>query len=145
MLNQHIKHAANVIFVFSALAMLSGCSVYMAANQPPKKDTTVLLRGTPRTELIRVLGVPTATNETNGIHSDIFTFKQGYSKTTKILRSVSHATLDIVTLGLWEVAATPIEAINNGDDFHAEVTYDKDDKVSDVVMRKNNHVVNEID
>jgi len=43
---------------------------------------------------------------------------------------------DVFTLGLWEVVGTPAEAIFSAKDMAIKVTYDKDEKVKDVVYLK---------
>ena len=40
-------------------------------------------------------------------------------------RAVGHGVLDVMTLGLWEVVGTPIEALNQGDKIQVTVLYDK--------------------
>ena len=48
--------------------LLTGCSVFMAAKQPPKKDLTVLNVGTPRNVLIAELGSPVHTEKIGRAH-----------------------------------------------------------------------------
>ena len=39
--------------------------------------------------------------------------------------------LDVVTLGLWEIAGTPIEGVQ-GEKYTATIEYDENDKVVDL-------------
>ena len=52
---------------------------------------------------------------------------------------MGHAALDVLTLGIWEIAGTPIEAFQ-GKKYEMTITYSKDDKVeainSAVVTKK---------
>jgi hypothetical protein len=112
---------------------VSGCAVYMAANQPEKKDVGVLKPGTPRNALIAEFGAPVQTATKDGNKSDIFTFTQGYSGLERGGRAVLHGAADVFTLGLWEVVGTPIEGYANGTKISIEVLYDRDDRVAKVV------------
>lgn len=120
---------ALVTFVIIIFGM--GCSVYMAANQPEKKDVSVFKKGTPRNYVIAECGRPVFTTEKeDGTKSDIFVFVQGYSKGEKTGRAIFHGVFDIVTLGLWEVVGTPIESAADGWQVKLEVEYDANDLVS---------------
>ena len=80
----------------------TSCSVFMAANQPKKKDLHVLDRGTPRNLVVAELGAPAHTKSENGRICDVYSFTQGYSKGAKVGRTVFHGAADVLTLGLWE-------------------------------------------
>ena len=114
-------------------AMLPGCAVYMAANQPDKKDLGLLKAGTPRMAVIAELGAPIQAIERGGAKVDLYTFTQGYSGLEKGGRAVLHGAADVLTLGLWEVVGTPIEGVANGTKVSVEVTYDKEDRIATVV------------
>jgi hypothetical protein len=114
------------------LASLAGCSVYKASTQPEKKNTSVLSVGTYRGSVIAELGAPTWSGEKNGEKVDVFTFVQGYSKGAKVGRAFFHGAADVVTLGLWEVVATPIETVASGTQMKVEVTYDGEERVKSV-------------
>ena len=107
----------------------TGCSVYMAAHQPVKKDLAVLKEGTPRSSVLTELGQPVWSGEKDGSKVDVFAFKQGYSTGAKAARSLFHGVADVFTLGLWEVLGTPIEMVASGTDTKVEVTYDGEDRV----------------
>ena len=110
-----------------------GCSVYMAANQPDKKDMGVLKAGTPRSMVLAELGAPVETTTRSGAKVDLFTFTQGYSGLEKGGRAVLHGAADVFTLGLWEVVGTPIEGYANGTKVSVEITYDREDRVTKMV------------
>lgn len=120
------------------LLSLSSCAVMKATNQPDKKDLSVLQTGTPRTRVIAELGSPVNSEVRSGHRKDVFSFVQGYSKTTKTLRAVGHGIADVYTLGLWEVAGTPIEGAASGQQIQVAVTYDKNERVSHVEPLKGN-------
>jgi hypothetical protein len=101
----------------------------MAANQPAKKDMTVLKEGIHQSVVRAELGQPVWSGEEDGCPCDLYKFKQGYSKGSKAGRAIFHGLADVFTLGLWEVVGTPVELIASGTDVTAKVFYDKDLKV----------------
>src|SRR4029079_11745880 len=98
-----------VLVVATLTQALPGCAVYMAANQPEKKDVGVFKPGTPRSTVLAELGTPVETTMRGGAKVDVFNFTQGYSNLEKGGRAVLHGAADVFTLGLWEVVGTPIE------------------------------------
>jgi hypothetical protein len=126
------------ILFFAWISLLnSGCSVFMAANQPSKKDTHLFSVGTPRNMLLAEFGPPAVSEIKDGKKHEIFTFVQGYSTGTKIARTLFHGTADIFSVGLWEVVGTPTEMVFHGNEMAYEVIYDENDRVDQVlVLRK---------
>ena len=127
-------------FWFVALGVVSlfllnsaGCSVYMAAKQPPEKNLDVMTVGTPRRLVLAELGQPVASETRDGKKVDVFSFVQGYSKGAKTGRALFHGVADVFTLGLWEVVGTPTEAIFDGTKVTYEITYDEGNRVETVV------------
>ena len=118
-----------IIFMFG-----QGCSVYMAANQPTKKDVSVFNIGTPRTHVIAEAGRPLHTKEkADGTLTDTFVFVQGYSSGSKAGRALFHGAADVLTLGLWEVIGTPVEAVADGTEVKVLVEYDANEKVQNII------------
>ncbi len=122
--------------MLSALPAFSGCAVYMAANQPDKRDVSVLQEGTYRGKVLAELGQPVSTETRDGQRVDVFNFVQGYSDGAKVGRAALHAAADVFTLGLWEVVGTPIEAVADGSEVQVEVFYDAEDNVEEVKALK---------
>lgn len=107
-----------------------GCSVYLASHQPDKKDLTVLERGTPRQDVAAELGAPIWSENRNKDTAEIYKFKQGYSKSVKLGRTLFHAIADVVSLGVWEIPGTLIEKVGlHGTDMTAKVSYDAEGRV----------------
>ena len=127
-----LLQCAGTLFIALSLVISSGCSVYMASHQPPKKDTTLLTPGTPRGLLVAELGQPVATETKDNKHIDFFSFVQGSSENAKTSRAFFYGTADLLTLGLFEVVSTPAELVLTGDKVTYEVTYDADDRVEKV-------------
>lgn len=119
--------------IVTMIASTSGCSVFMAAKQPGKKDTTVFREGARRSLIIAEYGHPTTTDQKENGRVDVFKFRQGYSKGVKATRAVTHGAMDVMTLGLWEVLGTPAEAIADGTEMAVEVQYDENDVVTRII------------
>jgi len=115
------------------VGLISGCSVFMAAHQPNKKNIDLFTPGVHRSDIIGEFGTPTMTEEKDDGRHDIFRFRQGYHTASKVGRAVFHGIADVFTLGLWEVIGTPIESIADGNDMAYEVIYGKDDRVKQVI------------
>jgi hypothetical protein len=118
------------------LALLSGCSVFMAAKQPDAKDVDLFKVGTPRSMLLAEFGPPMHSEIKDSEKHEIFKFKQGYSAGAKAGRAVFHGAADVLTCGLWEVVGTPTEGAFSGDEMAFEVVYDQEDRVKLVVGLK---------
>ncbi|SEQ28897.1 hypothetical protein [Nitrosomonas ureae] len=116
--------------------VISGCSVFMAAKQPEKKDIDLLKEGVTRTQLISEFGAPVISEYKNGKRFEIFKFVQGYSTGTKAGRAFLHGAANVATLGLWELVGTPTEITFSGDDMAFQVQYDENDVVEEVVIVK---------
>ncbi|SFO06247.1 hypothetical protein [Nitrosospira briensis] len=119
-----------------ALVFSSGCSVFMAAKQPDKKNVGLFQIGTPRVMLLGEFGAPAMSEIRNGRKYEIFKFVQGYSTGAKAGRALFHGAADVMTLGLWEVVGTPTEAVFSGDEMAFEVSYDQNDRIDQVTTIK---------
>ena len=114
-----------------ASVVLSSCSVYMATNQPPKRNLAVLKPGTDRDLVVAELGAPVTSEKTEDGTKDIYTFVQGYSKLTKAGRALFHGTADLFTIGLWEAVGTPVEGAFDGKRISVRVLFDRGGKVKE--------------
>lgn len=121
------------------LLVVSGCSVFMAIQQPSKKDINLFSAGTPRDMLVAEFGLPAASEIKDGKRHEMFIFTQGYSTATKAGRAVFHSVADVFTLGLWEAVGTPTELVFHGKELRFDVTYDKNDRVDKVIVLKTTH------
>jgi len=120
----------------------SGCSAYMAANQPPPKNFAVLKQGTQRSLVIAELGTPVHSEVATTGKKDIYKFTHGYHGAVRAGRAVAHGAASVATLGLWEVIGTPIEGYANGTELSVEVHYDANDQVAQVVPLKGAEEIN---
>jgi len=108
----------------------SSCSVVMAAKQPTRKNLNLLAPGTERDLVIAEFGPPVTSERTDdGGRREIYTFIQGYSTEVKATRAFLHAGADVLTLGLWEAAGTPIEATFDGKKITVRIFFDHNDLI----------------
>jgi hypothetical protein len=114
--------------------MLSGCSVGMALSGSPNPNLGAVRTGASRGEVELHLGSPISTTPLEGGHrADVYEYEIGNEPSAG--RAAGHAVLDVLTLGLWEIAGTPIEGVQ-GEKYTATIEYDQDDKVVDLKTTK---------
>lgn len=110
----------------------SGCSVYMSARLPEKKNLALLNAGTDRDLLIAEFGVPIYSEKLeNGDKKEIYTFVQGYGKAARFGRTIWHGAADVASLGLWEIIGTPIESTFDGKKVSVSVIFDNNNQVKE--------------
>ena len=127
-----------ILLVCATLLLNTGCSVYMAATQPGLKNVELLKVGTTRDLLIAEFGDPVTSGvDGDGREYDKFSFVQGYSAGAKAGRAILHVVADVLTHGLWEVLGTPLEATFDGDKITYEVTYDRNERIAQIIKFEN--------
>lgn len=140
MLRSPIRACVFSLLAAGTVALSSGCAVVKATQAPNKKDLSVLEPGQPKSLVIRELGPPYKSTEIPSGTKDLYSFKQGYSLPTKMARAVVHGGLDMFSLGLWELAGTPLESSFQGEDVRAEVLFDPSDRVQRVEYFEGGHL-----
>lgn len=117
-----------------SLALLAGCSVGMALSGSSNPDIGSIRIGSTRGEVEMQLGSPVRTHAAEGsTRTDIYQYEIGNEPSPG--RAVAHGVMDVLTLGIWEIAGTPIEAFQ-GEKYEATVTYDEQDRVANIKTRK---------
>ena len=129
-----IKFILSAALLVILTMQVSGCSVFMAAKQPEKKDISLLKEGVSRAVLISEFGAPVVSEYKNNKRFEIFKFVQGYSTGAKAGRAFFHGAASVATLGLWELVGTPAEITFNGDEMAFQVSYDENDLVDEVKL-----------
>ncbi len=129
-----IKFILSAALLVILTMQVSGCSVFMAAKQPEKKDISLLKEGVSRAVLISEFGAPVISEYKNDKRFEIFKFVQGYSTGAKAGRAFFHGAASVATLGLWELVGTPAEITFNGDEMAFQVSYDENDLVDEVKL-----------
>lgn len=125
-----LKVFGNVILIIG-FSLFSGCSVYMAASQPTKKDLAILNTGTDRDYVIAEFGAPVVSELTADGKKEIYTFIQGYNKAVKVTRAAFHGMADVASIGLWEVIGTSVETAYSGEKISVRIIFDKEGKVKE--------------
>ena len=121
-----------ILMAACCMFLLTACSIIKATEQPEKKDLRVLKPGMSRMAVVSELGLPVKQESKNGCRTELYSFKQGYSKAAKFGRAMFHGAADVFTWGLWEIAAGPIEGYFDGEDTMVLVTYNSSDQVDTV-------------
>lgn len=107
----------------------AGCSVIMAASGSKERNIGAVTIGQDREVVVLHLGSPTRTLATSDGRSDIYELERGNEPSAG--RAALHGGLDVLTLGIWEVVGTPIEAMQ-GEKFTVTIHYDSADKVTKI-------------
>jgi len=99
------------IVLLCTLVFAQGCSVIMAGKKQVRKDLSVVRVGGDRDDIVHVLGAPYMSMTTDdGGYKDVYKIVENAGTAeTKTLAIAGHATMDVVTLGLWEIVGTPLE------------------------------------
>lgn len=106
----------------------------MATQGSHKPDLSALDERAKRNRIETALGQPIKTQrEEDGYRIDTYRYEIGNEPSAG--RAAGHAALDVLTLGIWELAGTPIEA-SQGTEYEAIVTYDEQDRVVDFRTRE---------
>lgn len=107
--------------------LAQGCSVYLAASQPPKVDLAPFeIKGMNRDMVVATLGPPVSSvKHEDGTRTDMYQFYKGSETGWKVGRAAFHIVADFFTLALWEIVATPTELLIKGDKVSAHAAFDK--------------------
>ena len=111
------------------MVMLSGCSVGMAMSGKREPELGAIRVGATRGEVELQLGPPVAIQEVDGHRIDQYAYEIGNAPSAG--RAAGHAVMDVLTLGLWEIVGTPIEAVQ-GEKKYLTIVYDEKDIVTRV-------------
>lgn len=121
------KKSKNICLVIGACLILNACSVGMALSGKKDPDLSVIRKGADRSEIELQLGSPIKTTvQEDGSSISIYEYEIGNEPSTG--RAVAHGAMDFITLGLWEVVGTPVEAIK-GTKYQISIHYDNEGRV----------------
>lgn len=119
------------LVILLSLMILSGCSVYSAARKGGVSPGEIRKCRTLKCIRAKDLQVVSSVRDKRGQIIEIYKLrkKKGVSA-----RAALHAILDVATLGLWEIAGTPIEgSIEEQSYFSIKIYYDKDQNIKRVI------------
>jgi len=95
----------------------------MAASGNKHQDTTVIFPGSNRAVIMSKLGPPDTTRTLeDGQTEDTYLIKEGNEASSG--RAWADAGLDLLSLGIWEVVATPYELAQTEEKSRWVITYD---------------------
>jgi len=104
----------------------SGCSIFLAARQPDKKNLTVLKEGGHKRFVVAELGKPIHTETKNNQTIETYKFIQGYTTNARVTRVIIYSMFDILTGFLTEFVTTPAEVLASGTKTVCVVTYNNE-------------------
>jgi len=111
-----------IFSLFWTAILCSGCSVGMALSGQEEKDTSVFYNGAERSFVHAKVGLPdSAVQDKDGNWIDTYLIVKGNEPSAG--RAIGHGALDVLTLGLWEVFGTPIEAAAGSEEQSRFVIY----------------------
>lgn len=111
---------------------LSGCSVGMAVSGREEMNMSIVYPGVPRKAVISRLGEPeSSVMDEDGNYIDTYVIVKGNEPSAG--RAVVHGTLDVLSLGLWEIVGTPVEIIEGVETKSAlTIFYDSEERILDI-------------
>jgi hypothetical protein len=128
------RHLPAVALLASLCVPVQACSVGMAMSGSENPDLGAIRVGASRGEVELHLGSPIKTTPLpGGGRADVYQYEIGNEPSAG--RAVGHGVMDVLTLGIWEVVGTPIEAVQ-GETYNATITYDDSDKVADIKTQR---------
>lgn len=129
-----MRMALLLIAALTILLALPACSVGMAAAGKEDPNLAACHTGATKLEVERELGAPKSSRVfTDGSSECVYEYELGNEPSTG--RAVLHGGMDVLTLGLWEVVGTPVEA-TMGEKYEMTVEYDPDGVATAVTTRR---------
>jgi|GEM_PF-2721212 hypothetical protein len=102
-------------------------------QRPDYTDVSVIQKGTPRYQVTAVFGKPLESYQKDGQDVDVFQADpDGRLVGTKIVVNTFNTAADVLTLGLWEVVATPAEMLTKHKLTTYVVTYSSQQAVASI-------------
>ena len=128
------RHLIATLLTVSICTPTQACSVGMAMSGSENPDLGAIRVGASRGEVELHLGTAIKTTPLpDGRRADVYQYEIGNEPSAG--RAVGHGVMDVLTLGIWEIVGTPIEAVQ-GETYHATITYDEGDRVADIKTQK---------
>ena len=118
-----------IVNLMLGIMLLSSCSVGMALSGKKEMNTSILFPDVPREAVITRIGEPEYSGiDEEGNYVDTYTLVRGNEPSTT--RAVVHGTLDVFTLGLWEIMGTPFEVIEGAEaKSKIVIYYDSEERI----------------
>ncbi len=98
--------------IAASVLLLGGCSTVMEANRPAPVNLNKYSVGEKRMDVIATLGAPKGTVKDGDNSCDVYAlYTKGKSKGQKAAVILGEGAADLFTAGLFEIVATPAEAV----------------------------------
>jgi hypothetical protein len=124
-----LKFLAYIIIMF-LFFLPSSCSVFMALKGKDQPDLGQVKIGESKEQIELQLGSPIKSAMLpDGYRVDIYEYEVGNQ--TSYGRAAIHGTLDLLTLGIWELAGTTYEAYK-GDKYKISIKYDPNNRAYEI-------------
>ena len=123
------------LFLVAVCLVSAGCSVYMAFTFPPPVSPPP--PGSSRREVIGRLGEPeSSTEQADGTREDVFRYCQTSPEDyqDKNLRGTGNLLMDLASIGIWEMFATPSEIGIRCKTTIATLEFDKTDQLTSITV-----------
>ncbi|MCX8084653.1 MAG: hypothetical protein N3C60_07035 [Calditerrivibrio sp.] len=120
-----------LMFLMFVVYSFWGCSVYMASTSEGLKPLELqkgLSRCSNRT-CVLLMGPKVISSNKHADGTTVEEYRFNIDDGS-VQRAVMHGLLDLVTLGIWEIAGTPIESSRKKSSYiFIRITYDKDENI----------------
>lgn len=112
----------NLLILIILFCSLSGCSAGMALSGKKEPDLVYVQKGASRQEIEHQLGRPIESKALpNGQTENVYEYEFGNKPSAG--KAAGYAILDVLTLGIYEIVNTPIEAAG-GKGYRIKIKYD---------------------
>lgn len=128
-----VRLTAVSVLLLGAASILSGCSVGMAVAGKETPNLAVCRVGATQADIQAELGRPTSSRVLENGDS-VCTYEYEVGNEPSASRAVMHGGMDVLTLGLWELVGTPVEAVQ-GQKYEMTVTYDTEGSAKAIETR----------
>ena len=122
---KQLQRLATLSAALGLNTVLSGCSVGMALHGADNPDIGVIRVGQPRSVVESELGRP----KTFDLEERRALYEYTTGESGSAGRAIAHGVGDVLTLGLWEVVGTPVEAVQKHTFWSMSIWYTEEDAV----------------
>lgn len=117
-----MKKMFKLLSLLLIVVSLSGCSAVMAAKGKREANVSALQYGDTKNMVLAKIGYqPIRSYMDKEKQVEVYEIEYGNEASTG--RAIAHGTLDILTLGIWELVGTPMEAVK-GEKTYLTVEYE---------------------
>lgn len=117
-----MKKIYKILTLLLVISSLTGCSAVMAAKGKREANVSALQYGDTKNMVLAKIGYQPIRNYMDK-EKQIEIYEIEYGNEASTGRAIAHGTLDILTLGVWELVGTPLEA-TKGEKSYLVVEYE---------------------